>query len=163
MILLLTCSLWAQDDYEKWLKEQQQAQQQAFDDEISEFKNYVAEVTAEYDAYEQQEAKEFEEFKKAVEEKWPDAWKDFDTLLPKSNAFRALMRHLGDTAYLEAVDGNIGEIPTSEDFFKILDRVELKDSDFTTKNFVHGAGGQMMLYKVLSGQMDASELFEAKT
>ncbi len=100
---------------------------------------------------------------KAVEEKWPDAWKDFDTLLPKSNAFRALMRHLGDTAYLEAVDGNIGEIPTSEDFFKILDRVELKDSDFTTKNFVHGAGGQMMLYKVLSGQMDASELFEAKT
>ena len=72
MILLLTCSLWAQDDYEKWLKEQQQAQQQAFDDEISEFQNYVAEVTAEYDAYEQQEAKEFEEFKKAVEEKWQD-------------------------------------------------------------------------------------------
>ena len=72
MILLLTCSLWAQDDYEKWLKEQQQAKQQAFDDEISEFQNYVAEVTAEYDAYEQQEAKEFEEFKKAVEEKWQD-------------------------------------------------------------------------------------------
>jgi len=72
LILLLTCSLWAQDDYEKWLKEQQQAKQQAFDDEISEFQNYVAEVTAEYDAYEQQEAKEFEEFKKAVEEKWQD-------------------------------------------------------------------------------------------
>ena len=72
MILLLTCSLWAQDDYEKWLKEQQQVKQQAFDDEISEFQNYVAEVTAEYDAYEQQEAKEFEEFKEAVEEKWQD-------------------------------------------------------------------------------------------
>jgi membrane-bound lytic murein transglycosylase C len=72
LILVLTCSLWAQDDYEKWLKEQQQAQQQAFDVEISEFQNYVAEVTAEYDAYEQQEAKEFEEFKKAVEEKWQD-------------------------------------------------------------------------------------------
>ena len=71
-ILVFTCSLFAQDDYEKWLKEQQQAQQQAFDEEISEFQNYVAEVTAEYDAYEQQEAKEFEEFKKAVEEKWQD-------------------------------------------------------------------------------------------
>ena len=72
LILVFTCSLCAQDDYEKWLKEQQQAQQQAFDDEISEFQNYVAEVTAQYDAYEEQEAKEFEEFKNAVEKKWQD-------------------------------------------------------------------------------------------
>ena len=60
----------AQEDYEKWLKNQQQAQQQAFEDETRDFQNYVAEVTAQYDAYEQQQAKEFEEFKEAVEEKW---------------------------------------------------------------------------------------------
>jgi len=64
--------VYSQDTFEEFLKQQQQAQQQAFEDELSEFQNYVAEVTSQYDAYEQQQAREFEEFKKAVEEKWQD-------------------------------------------------------------------------------------------
>ncbi len=60
----------SQKSFKEFQKKQQQAQQQAFEDEISDFQNYVAEVTAQYDAYEQQQAKEFEEFKEAVEEKW---------------------------------------------------------------------------------------------
>jgi membrane-bound lytic murein transglycosylase C len=62
----------AQDSFEEFKNRQQQAQQQAFEDEINEFKNYVAEVTSQYEAYEEQQAKEFEAFKKAVEEKWQD-------------------------------------------------------------------------------------------
>jgi len=74
-IFLVFCTLfpvYSQDTFEEFLKQQQQAQQQAFEDELSEFQNYVAEVTSQYDAYEQQQAREFEEFKKAVEEKWQD-------------------------------------------------------------------------------------------
>jgi membrane-bound lytic murein transglycosylase C len=68
--LALVETLISQDSFEEFLQQQQQAQQQAFEDEANEFQNYVAEVTAQYDAYEQQQAREFEEFKKAVEEKW---------------------------------------------------------------------------------------------
>ena len=70
MILVFTCSLFAQEDFEKWLKEQEKSKQEVFDNEISQFQNYVVEVTAQYEAYEEQEAKEFEDFKNAVEQKW---------------------------------------------------------------------------------------------
>ena len=70
LILVFTCSLFAQEDFEKWLKEQEKSKQEAFDDEISQFQNYVVEVTAQYEAYEEQEAKEFEDFKNAIEQKW---------------------------------------------------------------------------------------------
>ena len=70
VIMLLFNTVYSQDSFEEFLKQQQQAQEQAFEDEISEFQNYVAAVTAQYDAYEQQQDREFEEFKEAVEEKW---------------------------------------------------------------------------------------------
>ena len=64
--------VYSQDTFEEFFKQQKQAQQQAFEDELSEFQNYVAEVTSQYDAYEQQQVREFEAFKKEVEEKWQD-------------------------------------------------------------------------------------------
>ena len=72
LVFSILFPVYSQDTFEEFLKQQQQAQQQAFEDELSEFQNYVAEVTSQYDAYEQQQAREFEEFKKAVEEKWQD-------------------------------------------------------------------------------------------
>ena len=72
LVFAILFPVYSQDTFEEFLKQQQQAQQQAFEDELSEFQNYVAEVTSQYDAYEQQQAREFEEFKKAVEEKWQD-------------------------------------------------------------------------------------------
>ena len=70
LIIPIITPLYSQDSFEEFLKQQRQAQQQAFEDEQTEFKNYVAEVTAQYDDYEKQQQREFEEFKKAVEEKW---------------------------------------------------------------------------------------------
>ena len=71
-ILIIIHPIDAQTTFEEFRKKQQQAQQQAFEDELSEFQNYVAEVTSQYDAYEQQQIREFEAFKKDVEEKWQD-------------------------------------------------------------------------------------------
>ena len=70
VIMLLFNTVYSQDSFEEFQNQQQQAQEQFFEDEISEFQNYVASVTAQYDAYEQQQDREFEEFKEAVEEKW---------------------------------------------------------------------------------------------
>ena len=72
LVFAILFPVYSQETFEEFLKQQQQAQQQAFEDELSEFQNYVAEVTSQYDAYEQQQAREFEEFKKDVEEKWQD-------------------------------------------------------------------------------------------
>ena len=70
VIMLLFNTVYSQDSFEEFQNQQQQAQEQFFEDEISGFQNYVASVTAQYDAYEQQQDREFEEFKEAVEEKW---------------------------------------------------------------------------------------------
>ena len=70
VIMLLFNTVYSQDSFEEFQNQQQQAQEKFFEDEISEFQNYVASVTAQYDAYEQQQDREFEEFKEAVEEKW---------------------------------------------------------------------------------------------
>ena len=72
LVFAILFPVYSQDTFEEFRKQQKQAQQQAFEDELSEFQNYVAEVTSQYDAYEQQQAREFEAFKKAVEEKWQD-------------------------------------------------------------------------------------------
>ena len=72
VIMLLFNTVYSQDSFEEFQNQQQQAQEHFFEDEISEFQNYVASVTAQYDAYEQQQDREFEEFKEAVEEKWQD-------------------------------------------------------------------------------------------
>ena len=68
--MLVFNTVYSQDSFEEFQNQQQQAQEQFFEDEISEFQNYVASVTVQYDAYEQQQDREFEEFKEAVEEKW---------------------------------------------------------------------------------------------
>ena len=72
LVFAILFPVYSQETFEEFLKQQQQAQQQAFEDELSEFQNYVAEVTSQYDAYEQQQIREFEAFKKEVEEKWQD-------------------------------------------------------------------------------------------
>jgi membrane-bound lytic murein transglycosylase C len=70
LLFLVLPLLFSQGAFEDYLKQQQQAQNQFFDEEEAGFKNYVASVTAEYDQYEEQQKKEFEDFKKNVEQKW---------------------------------------------------------------------------------------------
>jgi len=99
----------------------------------------------------------------AVKEKWPNAWEQKQVrgnLLPKSNAFKALMRYLRVNAYLELVGDEVGRVPSTEEFSSVFSSVDLSDEDFTTKNFAPGSGGESKFYKVLIGELNASDLYE---
>lgn len=99
----------------------------------------------------------------AVKEKWPNAWRETEiqgNLLPKSNTFVALMRYLKDRAYTNAVFSNEKSVPEIDDFLKTLEHVQLEDADFTTEVFVPGSGGQSMFYKVLIGELKATDILQ---
>lgn len=97
----------------------------------------------------------------AVREKWPKAWDDTSRksgILPKTNAFRAFMRHLREIyPSLARIHGSI--VPVTG-FAKALVDVDLKDEDLTTRNFKPGSSGESAFYKVLSGKTEPEELFE---
>tara|TARA_E500000305_G_scaffold93359_1_gene81810 strand:- start:262 stop:1482 length:1221 start_codon:yes stop_codon:yes gene_type:complete len=99
----------------------------------------------------------------AVKAKWPNAWDQKQkqgNLLPKSNAFKALMRYLRNHVYLSLVGNDIGRIPTVSEFSSHLAQIPLTDEDFTTKNFSPGSGGESQFYKVLTGALEPKALFE---
>lgn len=99
----------------------------------------------------------------AIKEKWPNAWdakQRKGNLLPKSNAFKALMKYLKDDVYLDLVGDDIGLVPSVQQFSSKFNHVQLTDDDFTTRNFAPGSGGQSAFYKVLKGELNASDLYE---
>lgn len=92
----------------------------------------------------------------AIKRRWPNAWEDIDNyLLPKNNCFRALMRYLRDV-----YPSLNKEKPAIEDFFKVFEKFEIQDSDFssTRKIFERGEAGMSKFYKYLSGKISYAEL-----
>lgn len=84
----------------------------------------------------------------AIRERWKDAW-DFDgqgRILNKTNGFKAFMRFL-KPLYLYI--GTYGNVPTKDDFLKILNKINLKDEEFTPENYKPGSSGESSLYKDL--------------
>ena len=99
----------------------------------------------------------------AIREKWPVAWDEVGrrgNLLPRSNAFKAFMKFLKDEVYLDIVKGEIGRIPSVDEFRPYFDGVKLTDQDFTTRNFAPGSGGQSMFLKILRNEVSLEELLE---
>lgn len=98
---------------------------------------------------------------RAVRAQWPRAWADTSRksgILPKTNAFRAFMRHLKDVyPVLANFHGRI--VPVAA-YAEVLDSVKLADTDLTSRNFKPGSSGESAFYKVLSGQAEPEELFE---
>lgn len=98
---------------------------------------------------------------RAVQGKWPKAWADTSRksgILPKTNAFRAFMRHLRDVyPSLAKIHGRV--VP-EEGYAKVLINIDLEDSDLTSRNFKPGSSGESAFYKVLSGQAKPEDLFE---
>lgn len=92
------------------------------------------------------------EYFKAVEIKWPNAWKlvEPQMILNKSTGFIALMNLFRD---LYVKIGRIGEVVSTEDYIKYFDKVKLVDKDFNRTNFIPGSGGQSSLYKTLKEQI----------
>ncbi|SFI25287.1 DGQHR domain-containing protein [Nitrosomonas sp. Nm34] len=102
-------------------------------------------------------------FFKAVENKWPTAWNELQrkgNLLPKSNAFNALMKFLKNNVYLELAGNNIGTIPSQNEFANFFHNIGLADEDFNTRNFSPGSGGQSAFYKLLTGQLSKEDFFK---
>ncbi len=97
----------------------------------------------------------------AVKKKWPNSWNDLGTsgnLLPRSNAFKALMKFLHLDVYPKLAKDDWGRIPTTREFIPYFEELDLRDSDFTTKNFVPGSGGQSMFLKMLRGQLNRNQM-----
>jgi DGQHR domain-containing protein len=92
------------------------------------------------------------EYFKAVEEKWPKAWRlvEPEMILNKSTGFIALMNLFRDL-YVKV--NRIGELVSTEDYLKYFEKVKLVDKDFNRTSFIPGSGGQSSLYKTLKEQI----------
>lgn len=100
----------------------------------------------------------------AIREKWPHSWEaknQVGNLLPRSNAFKAFMKYLKEDVYVDLVgEANVGRIPSSAEFLAYFDHVELKDEDFTSRNFAPGSGGQSTFLKMLRGQVSLADMVQ---
>jgi hypothetical protein len=97
---------------------------------------------------------------KSIEKTWPNSWNNLTAIgniLPKSNAFKAFMRFL-KPLYLEIVGSDIGRIVSADEFYNYFKEYNITDNDFTAGNFVPGSGGESSFYKILTKQIDISEL-----
>lgn len=99
----------------------------------------------------------------AIEKKWPESWRDKDrtgNLLPRSNAFKAFMIYLKDDCYPALVGKQLGKIPSVDQFSKMLTHIDLKDEDFTIRNFAPGSGGQATFLKMLRGEIGLQDMLD---
>ena len=80
----------------------------------------------------------------AVKKRWPRAWDD-SSLLSKSTGVIAFMRFLRP---LFISLGSRWDI-TENEYYSVLSRSTLKDSDFTKEKFIPGTSGQSKLYHLL--------------
>lgn len=98
----------------------------------------------------------------AVRDKWPESWKDVTrkgNFIPRSNAFKALMRYLGDV-YVNIDDGDFTKIPSKEEFAPYFASVALTDELLNTKTFVPGSSGQSLFYRLLTGKVQVEDIVE---
>ena len=84
----------------------------------------------------------------AIQEKWESAWNytGKGLMLSKTNGFKAFMRFLRP-AYLHL--SAPGGVPQKHEFRKIIDRIDLKDEDFTVERFKPGSSGESELYRTI--------------
>ncbi len=102
----------------------------------------------------------------AVRKRFPNSWNDIEStgnLLPKSNAFKALMRYLHRDVYASEVGSEFGAIPSIEKFSKYFSHLDIDDKDFTTRNFAPGNSGVSSFYKVLKGEVRLGDITELNT
>ena len=97
-------------------------------------------------------------------ERWPESWEAIGktgNLLPRSNAFKALMTYLKEDIYLELVGESIGRVPKTGEFFVFFKDLKVRDEDFTSRNFVPGSGGQSTFLKLLRGDITMDDITES--
>lgn len=101
----------------------------------------------------------------AIKEKWPDSWAAIDrtgNLLPRSNAFKAFMIYLREDVYPELSADNNGRVPSVSEFATCLTHIEIRDEDFSIRNFAPGSGGQSTFLKMLRGEIALSDMLSTE-
>jgi DGQHR domain-containing protein len=96
----------------------------------------------------------------AIQSKWPTAWSAIaqeGNILPRSNAFKALMRYLR-IAYLQVVGNNFGRVPKANEFSAVFENLNVSDTDFTSGTFKPGSGGESSFYKLLTLEKTIQDL-----
>lgn len=99
----------------------------------------------------------------AIRRRWPNAWEAKEktgNLLPRSNAFKAFMKFLRESVYLDIVKERIGRVPTAEEFYPYFRKVKVEDKDFTTRYFAPGSGGQSTFLRLLKGEINLEQMLE---
>lgn len=88
----------------------------------------------------------------AVKRRWPNAWQNtgMGSVLPKTNGFRALMR-VFKPVYARL--SKISVVPSEEQYYAMLEKVSLRDEDFTIENFKPGTSGESQLANQLLEEM----------
>ncbi|MBI5121879.1 MAG: DGQHR domain-containing protein [Rhodospirillales bacterium] len=89
---------------------------------------------------------------KAVEKRWPDAWKERGRgwMLNRTNGIRALLRFFRN-AYLKVATP--GDVPSVDRFLNhVFKGIDVRDDQFSIDNFVPGTSGEARLLNVLKGK-----------
>jgi DGQHR domain-containing protein len=85
----------------------------------------------------------------AVQKRWPKAWAmhmDYGLVLNRTTGYIALMKFFRDVCLEFKIEPNI---PSSEQFYGVFQKVKLKDEEFTKERFLPGTTGQQALYRQL--------------
>lgn len=96
----------------------------------------------------------------AVRSKWPESWESTGltgNLLPRANAFKALMKYLLEDVYKAEFEACGSPVPSAEAFSAYFHQ-DLTDEDFTARNFVPGSGGQSTFLAMLRGEKKRADL-----
>ena len=90
-------------------------------------------------------AKSIDAYFRAVQERWPEAWKYTarGAVLSKTNGFRALMRLLRPLYH--SLYGH-DQVIRKDDVLSVLNRSEFTDEHFTTENYDPGTSGETQLF-----------------
>lgn len=81
----------------------------------------------------------------AVKKKWSLAWGNSDYILTKSTGIIALMRFLKDLVEILGMD----KVISTDDFFGVLNKIEITDDKLVNQNYQAGGVGQSALYRDL--------------
>jgi DGQHR domain-containing protein len=87
----------------------------------------------------------------AIRRKWPDAWEGTGkgNIINRTNGYNGFIRFLRP-AYLNFTTKP--QVVSSDDFFRLIDRVKLHDEDFNPQMFLPGSSGSTKLYGLLMEQ-----------
>lgn len=90
----------------------------------------------------------------AIRERWPISWGDNvrGNIIKRTNGFRAFMRFL-PLIYSECIRDGDGGLVRKDQFLRVLERIDIRDGEFTIDFYPPGSSGESQLYKKLKSSL----------